>query len=147
MVPCHDSNCVVTVIDRTKDGNKFEYTSSMYIHSIRTDRPGSFPGICLKYKEVFGISYPHMPGAIKPYDIKDQKRHVDDKNKSLLASLKGDPISDLVCNYYRKKKELYPRKNAKELLLGVSIVFEEPIYLAFLREKNFKTIDYSDTSV
>ena len=107
MVPCHDSNCVVTVIDRTKDGNKFEYTSSMYIHSIRTDRPGSFPGICLKYKEVFGISYPYMPDAIKPYGIKEEKLHADDKNKSLLDSLKGDSISDLVCNYYRKKQGLY----------------------------------------
>ena len=43
----------------------------MYSHSTRTDKPNSFSIICINYKEVFGIYYPHMPDAIKPYDIKE----------------------------------------------------------------------------
>ena len=80
----------------------------MYSHSTRTDKPNSFSIICINYKEVFCISYPYMPDAIKPYGIKEEKLHADDKNKSLLDSLKGDSISDLVCNYYRKKQVLDP---------------------------------------
>ena len=88
-----------------------------------------------------------MPDTIKPYDIKYDKRNVDSKKKDLLVSLKSDLISDLVCKYYRKKKDLDPWKNTKELLLGVSIVFKEPICLAFGRGKQFQKFDYSDPSV
>ena len=68
------------------------------MRSTRAENSGSFSGMCLNYKQEFGLSYTYTPDTIKHCDIKDKNSHVDSKKKSLLASLKVDSIIYLVCN-------------------------------------------------